>query len=169
MKAFSRRDMLKTSLLAPAVAAAAHGITPVEAAMHAASEAAGPLPAEETAKSAAAQPGSQRERCCSTLDGAFISAMPVMQIRISDSAADERATSKRRADFSLPVPLPSMTATGSRSICRTTGRLSCPFRTIPRFSAKASIHSAATIPPQVLAGTGASLNSRIRRGQADHP
>jgi len=62
MKAFSRRDMLKTSLLAPAVAAAAHGITPVEAAMHAASEAAGPLPAEETAKSAAAQPGSQRER-----------------------------------------------------------------------------------------------------------
>ena len=42
MKAFSRRDMLKTSLLAPAVAAAAHGMTPIEAAMHAAGETAGP-------------------------------------------------------------------------------------------------------------------------------
>jgi beta-galactosidase len=62
MKAFSRRDMLKTSLLAPAVAAAAHGMTPIEAAMHAAGETAGPLPAGESAKPGAAQASAQRER-----------------------------------------------------------------------------------------------------------
>ena len=42
MKAFSRRDMLKTSLLAPAVAAA-HGMKPIDAAIHAAGETSGPL------------------------------------------------------------------------------------------------------------------------------
>ncbi len=65
MKAFSRRDMLKTSLLAPAVAVAAHGMTPIEAAMQAAGEAAGPLPAEGAKPGAAnqnSQPGAARER-----------------------------------------------------------------------------------------------------------
>ncbi len=38
MKSFSRRDMLKTSLLAPAAAVAAHGMGPVSAAMQAAGE-----------------------------------------------------------------------------------------------------------------------------------
>jgi beta-galactosidase len=47
MKAFSRRDVLKTSLFAPAAAAAAHGLTPIEAATHAAGEASGPLSAQE--------------------------------------------------------------------------------------------------------------------------
>ena len=55
MKAFSRRDMLKSTLLAPAVAAAAHGMTPIEAALQAAGEASGPLPAGET------QPGASRQ------------------------------------------------------------------------------------------------------------
>ena len=43
MKAFSRRAMLKGSLLAPAVAAAATGMNPVEAAMRATGETTGPL------------------------------------------------------------------------------------------------------------------------------
>ena len=47
MKAFSRRAMLKGSLLAPAVAAAASGMSPVEAAMRAAGETSGPLPADD--------------------------------------------------------------------------------------------------------------------------
>ncbi len=66
MKAFSRRDMLKTSLLAPAVAAAAHGMTPIEAAIQVTGEAAGPLPAGEGTKPNAAgqptQPNALRER-----------------------------------------------------------------------------------------------------------
>jgi len=45
MKAFSRRDLLKTSLLAPAAAAAvAQPLNPVEAALQASSPASGPLP-----------------------------------------------------------------------------------------------------------------------------
>jgi len=48
MKAYSRRAMLKGSLLAPAVAVAASGLNPVEAAMQAAGEASGPLPANES-------------------------------------------------------------------------------------------------------------------------
>ena len=59
MKTFSRRDMLKTSLLAPAVVATSHGITPVRAAMQAASETAGPL---STAEKPAAQNLAGRER-----------------------------------------------------------------------------------------------------------
>jgi beta-galactosidase len=65
MKTFSRRDMLKTSLLAPAVAAAS-GMKPLEAAVKAAGEASGPLSTAQTAHAAAAsktaQPGAGRER-----------------------------------------------------------------------------------------------------------
>ncbi len=50
MKAFSRRDVLKSSLLAPAVAAA-HGMTPIEAAKHATGEASGPLSSGQQASS----------------------------------------------------------------------------------------------------------------------
>lgn len=61
MKTFSRRDVLKTSLIAPAVAVAAHGMAPIDTAMHAATgEVSGPL----SARSAAADPvpGAGRER-----------------------------------------------------------------------------------------------------------
>lgn len=47
MKGLSRRAMLKGSLLAPAVAAAAGSVNPVKAAMRAAEESAGPLPADD--------------------------------------------------------------------------------------------------------------------------
>jgi beta-galactosidase len=63
MKAFSRREMLKGSLLAPAVAAASGGMNPVAAAMHAATETAGPLPADKSgAAQKPAQPSTARER-----------------------------------------------------------------------------------------------------------
>ncbi len=63
MKAFSRRDMLKGSLLAPAVAAATGGINPVQAAMRATAEAAGPLPAQEPdSPQKPASSNAQRER-----------------------------------------------------------------------------------------------------------
>ncbi len=62
MKAFSRRDMLKSSLLVPAAAATAQGMMPIDAAMQAAGEAAGPLSAGETAHPASAMSGSLRER-----------------------------------------------------------------------------------------------------------
>lgn len=59
MKTFSRRDLLKSSLLAPA-AVAAHGITPVQSAVHAAAELSGPL--SPNASLASAEPGAGRER-----------------------------------------------------------------------------------------------------------
>ena len=62
MKAFSRRDVLKSSLLVPAAAATAQGMTTIDAAMQAAGEAAGPLSAGETAHPASAMSGSLRER-----------------------------------------------------------------------------------------------------------
>jgi beta-galactosidase len=60
MKTFSRRDVLKTSLLAPAVAATAHSILPVDSAVHAAGEVSGPLSAPATL--ASPTPGAGRER-----------------------------------------------------------------------------------------------------------
>ncbi len=60
MKTFSRRDVLKTSLLAPAVAATAHAIGPIDPAVHAAGEVSGPLSAPATV--ASATPGAGRAR-----------------------------------------------------------------------------------------------------------
>ena len=60
METFSRRDLLKTSLLAPAAAAAANGLGPMGIAMPAAQEIAGQLPAKQPAASPA--PGAGRER-----------------------------------------------------------------------------------------------------------
>ena len=60
MKTFSRRDVLKTSLLAPAVAATAHAIGTIDPAVHAAGEVSGPLSAPATL--ASATPGAGRER-----------------------------------------------------------------------------------------------------------
>lgn len=60
MKTFSRRDILKTSLLAPAVAATAQSLGPIHPAMHATSEVSGPLTATENLASPA--PGAGRER-----------------------------------------------------------------------------------------------------------
>ncbi len=61
MKSLSRRDVLKSSLLAPAVVAAASS-NPVEAALQAAGESAGALPAGEPAKLGATEAGAGRER-----------------------------------------------------------------------------------------------------------
>ena len=61
MKAFSRRDMLKTSLLAPAVAAA-QGMKPIEAAMQVAGESAGPLSTGTGVPRRSAEFGAGRER-----------------------------------------------------------------------------------------------------------
>src|ERR1035437_2335070 len=59
MKTLSRRDLLKTGLLAPAVAAA-HGMGPIGAAIQVVGEGAGPLPPSAPRKSPAT--GSGRER-----------------------------------------------------------------------------------------------------------
>jgi beta-galactosidase len=59
MKALSRRDLLKTSLLAPAMAAA-HGMSPIRAAIQATGEGAGQVPAGAPRKSTASN--AERER-----------------------------------------------------------------------------------------------------------
>ena len=61
MKSFSRRDVLKSSLLAPAVAVAAHEMGPMGAAMQAVAEPT-PSPAPESAPAASPLPSSGRER-----------------------------------------------------------------------------------------------------------
>ena len=60
MKTFSRRDVLKTSLLAPAVAATAHALGPIDPAAHAVTEISGPL--SVPASLASPTPGAGRER-----------------------------------------------------------------------------------------------------------
>jgi beta-galactosidase len=60
MKTFSRRDILKTSLLAPAAAATAHSLGPIDSAVHAASEVSGPLGVPVSL--ASPTPGAGRER-----------------------------------------------------------------------------------------------------------
>jgi beta-galactosidase len=59
MKTFSRRDLLKTSLLAPAVAAA-HGMNPIGAAIQVAGEGPAPAPANAPRKSATLGAGRDR-------------------------------------------------------------------------------------------------------------
>jgi beta-galactosidase len=60
MKTFSRRDVLKSGLLAPAVAVTAHALGPIDPAAHAATEVSGPVSAP--ASLASATPGAGRER-----------------------------------------------------------------------------------------------------------
>ena len=60
MKSFSRRDLLKTSLLAPAAVAAAQGMGPMGLAIESAQEGSAPLTA--TAPSESSSPGGGRER-----------------------------------------------------------------------------------------------------------
>lgn len=60
MKTITRRDVLKTSLLAPAVAASAHRMNPIGPAMHTTGEVTGPLSAPETLTNPT--PGAGRER-----------------------------------------------------------------------------------------------------------
>ena len=60
MKTLSRRDLLKTSLLAPAAVAAAQGMSPMSAALHVTSEASGPL--STSPKHEIPQTGAGRER-----------------------------------------------------------------------------------------------------------
>jgi beta-galactosidase len=63
MKALSRREMLKGSLLAPAIAAAASGMSPAAAAMQVTGETTGPLPASNSGPAQKpAQPNAARER-----------------------------------------------------------------------------------------------------------
>src|SRR5450631_3837827 len=59
MKTLSRRDLLKTSLLAPAVAAA-HGMGPIGAAIQVAGEGFGPVPAGTPSKSSMSSAGRER-------------------------------------------------------------------------------------------------------------
>jgi beta-galactosidase len=61
MKTLSRRDVLKTSLLAPA-AAAAHAMGPLEVAVHAAGEVSGPLPTGAPQSTSTSATGGGRER-----------------------------------------------------------------------------------------------------------
>jgi beta-galactosidase len=60
MKTFSRRDVLKTSLLAPAAVAAAQGVGPIDTAMKAVGEVSGPLSATMPPESGLSGAGRER-------------------------------------------------------------------------------------------------------------
>jgi beta-galactosidase len=133
MKAFSRRDMLKSSLLVPAVAATAKGMTPIDAAMQAAGETAGPLSAGEPAHSAPGTSGSPRERLLLDFGWRFHFG------DASDAAKDFGFGSGRSGNFQktggflAPSSLAFDDSDWKPSTCPTTGPSSCRFRTIRRF------------------------------------
>src|SRR5258708_36347780 len=60
MKTFSRRDVLRTSLLAPAAVAAAQGVGPIDSAMKAVGEVSGPLTASMPPESGLSGAGRER-------------------------------------------------------------------------------------------------------------
>jgi len=62
MKPFSRRDLLKTSLMAPVVVAAANGIGPIGVALQAAAERSDPLPAGAAQEPSSPVAGAGRDR-----------------------------------------------------------------------------------------------------------
>ncbi len=133
MKTLSRRDLIKTSLLAPAAVAAAQ-MGPLTSAI----EASVPEPGlqAEAATHESPNPAAGRERLLLDFGWRFHFGHADDPARTSDSAAAAPAISRRPAASSPPATSPSTIATGGPSIFPTTGPSSCLSKTIPRSSSK---------------------------------
>ena len=122
MKTLSRRDLLKTSLLAPA-AAAAQGMNPIRAPSRPPGRTTGQLPTN--ARRDLSIPGAGRERLLLDFGWRFHFG------DANDPAKDFGFGSGRTGNFQKtgisfpPETLPTTTATGAASICPTIGRSSC--------------------------------------------
>ena len=145
MKTVSRRDLLKTSIMVPAGVAAAQGLGPMGPALQALGMNQNHCP------SRAAREASIPRRGTRASAPRFRLALPLRQCRRSRQGLRFRqmagpATSRRPETFFLPARWPSTMATGSRSICPTTGPSSCRSRTIPRLPARDFTRWAGPIP-----------------------
>ena len=134
MKTLSRRDLLKSSLLAPA-AVAAQGMGPMGAAIEAIAQEAHPQPANAAPNPSASGAGRERllldfgwrfhlGNCQRCRQGFRLRQRPRGQL------PEDRQLSARRQPSALT------TATGSQSICPTTGPSSCRFKNDPALASK---------------------------------
>ena len=148
MSDWSRRDVLKSAIALPA-ASALRSATP---------SGAGP-PARKSLRlaRAAGQAGAAAARLRLAIplrprqrphQGLRLRRRPIRRV------PEDRRTSCRRAAWR------STTATGRRSICRTTGPSACRSRTTRRWRARAPTRSDATTPRRAWAGTGACSSCR---------
>ena len=147
MKAFSRRAMLKSSLLAPAVAAAASGMNPVQAAMRAAGETAGPLPVDDPLEHWPVITNAFRERLL--LDFGWRFHLGARRDPAKDfglGMAARRTPSPKPGGFPAAGTPNFDDSDWRKSICRTIGPSNCLSKTIPRSRATAFIRWAAQYP-----------------------
>ena len=131
----SRRDLLKTGLLAPAAVAVAQGMGPMGLAMQASGETHEPLPAA-AATPETSMPGAGRERLLLDFGWRFHFGHANDPAKDFGYGTGGSGTSRRREALCPPARWRSTTATGARWICRTTGRSSCRSRTIRRWQSK---------------------------------
>ena len=157
----SRRDLLKTGLLAPAAVAVANGMGPMGLAMQASGETHEPLPAAQ-ATPETSLPGAGRERLLLDFGWRFHFGNANDPAKDFGFGTGGSGISRRRATSCPPARLRSTTATGAPSICRTTGRSNCPSKTTRRLQAKASIRWDASIRRPAWAGIGASSSFQQR-------
>ncbi len=129
MKAFSRRAMLKSSLLAPAVAAAASGMNPVQAAMHATAETAGPLPTDDPLEHWPVITNAFRERLLLDFGWRFHFGHADDQSKDFEFGGGRGGNFQKTGNFLPQAAWPSTIATGGASICPMIGPSSCLFRT----------------------------------------
>ena len=135
MNKVSRRDLLKTGLLAPAAVAVANGMGPMGLAMQAGGNAPEPLPSS-AATASDALPGAGRERLLLDFGWRFHFGNADDPAKDFGFGTGGPATSRRRETSCRRARWPLTTATGRALICRMTGRSSCPSRTIPSLSSK---------------------------------
>ena len=169
MKTFSRRDVLKSSLLAPAVAATAHALSPIDPAVRAVtSDVSGPLSAPATV--ASPTPGAGRERLL--LDFGWSFHLGNADDPAKDFGYGSASRWKLPEDRKLHAGrfyLLQSKMTGDASICHMTGPSNCLSRMIPICRARASILSAANTPKIVSAGTAASSRFQLKMRASASP
>ena len=165
MKTLSRRDLLKSSLLAPA-AVAAKWMGPMGAAIEAIAQEAHPQPANAAPNPSAS--GAGRERLLLDFGWRFHFG------NANDPAKDFGFGSGRAGNFQKTGNFLSAGAIGlddsdwKQWTCPTTGPSSCRFKTIRRLPAKASTRSAAIIRHQRRLVPARLRTCRRGRRQADH-
>ena len=157
MKPLSRRDVLKTGLLAPVAVAAANGMGPFGVALNASGENAEALAESITRQSSgSALDAAGRERLLLDFGWRFHFG------NADDPAKDFGFGSGRAGNFQktgnfMPAgSLPSTTATGAAWICHTTGPSSCLSQNDPALQRRDSTRWGGRIRRRASAGTGES-------------
>ena len=134
MKPLSRRDLIKTSLLAPAAVAAAQGIGPLTPVIEAASQA--PAPAPSASANPSPTPGAGRERLLLDFGWRFHFGHANDPTKDFGFGSGRTGNFQKTGNFLPPATSPSTTASGVPLICPTTGPSNCRSKTIQRSMSK---------------------------------